>query len=65
MKLLAANLARIDAEGGPAYPESTNPANNGRYERLGFTPRTELSVADGRHAVTTMWQEPRLPKRIP
>ncbi|MFP5389249.1 MAG: GNAT family N-acetyltransferase [Thermoleophilia bacterium] len=58
MKLLAANLARIDAEGVPAYLESTNPANNARYERLGFEPRAEFSTPDDGHTVTTMWREP-------
>ena len=58
MGLLAANLARIDAEGVPAYLESTNPANNARYERLGFTPRAEFSTPEEGHVVTTMWREP-------
>jgi GNAT superfamily N-acetyltransferase len=58
MELLAANLARIDTEGAPAYLESTNPANNARYERLGFRPRTEFSTPDNAHTVTTMWREP-------
>lgn len=56
--LLAANLARIDSEGMPAYLESSNPANNARYERLGFKPRTKFSTPEGRHTVTTMWREP-------
>ncbi|MFI5028563.1 MAG: GNAT family N-acetyltransferase [Solirubrobacterales bacterium] len=59
MGLLEANLARIDGEGMPAYLESSNPANNERYERLGFRPRTEFSTADGRRTVTTMWREAR------
>ena len=58
MELLADNLARIDAEGVPAYLESTNPANDARYERLGFRPRTEFSTPDDGHTVTTMWREP-------
>ena len=58
MELLAANLARIDAEGAPAYLESTNPANNARYERLGFAPRSEFSIPGDGHPVTTMWREP-------
>jgi GNAT superfamily N-acetyltransferase len=57
MDLLAANLARVDAEGMPAYLESTNPANNARYERLGFKPRAEFSTPDGQHTVTTMWRQ--------
>jgi GNAT superfamily N-acetyltransferase len=59
MSLLAANLAQIDAEGKPAYLESSNPANNARYARLGFEPRSEFSTPDDRHIVTTMWREPR------
>ena len=59
MGLLAANLAEIDAEGMPAYLESSNPANNARYRRLGFEARTAFSTPDGEHTVTTMWREPR------
>jgi GNAT superfamily N-acetyltransferase len=59
MALLAENLARIDAEGKPAYLESTNPANNRRYERLGFTPDSEFSTPDGARTVTTMWRQGR------
>jgi GNAT superfamily N-acetyltransferase len=58
MSLLAANLKQIDAEGMPAYLESSNPANNARYERLGFKPHAEFSTPEGRHTVTTMWREP-------
>jgi len=59
MSLLTANLAQIDAEGMPAYLESSNPANDARYERLGFEPHTEFSTPDGEHTVTTMWREAR------
>ena len=58
MNLLAANLAQIDAEAMPAYLESSNPANNARYERLGFKAHGEFSTPDDRHTVTTMWREP-------
>jgi GNAT superfamily N-acetyltransferase len=57
MSLLAANLAQIDVEGMPAYLESSNPANNTRYERLGFAPHTEFSTPEGRRTVTTMWRD--------
>lgn len=57
MQLLESNLARVDAEGMPAYLESSNPANNARYERLGFKPRGSFETPDGKHAVTTMWRE--------
>jgi len=59
MALLAENLALIDAEGMPAYLESTNPANNQRYGRVGFEPFGEFSAPDGGPRVTTMWREPR------
>lgn len=58
MSLLAANLAQIDAEDMPAYLESSNPANDPRYEFLGFKPRVKFSTPEGRHTVTTMWREP-------
>jgi GNAT superfamily N-acetyltransferase len=57
--LLEQNLARIDAEHLPAYLESTNPANNARYQRVGFVPRGEFAVIDGGPLVTTMWRTPR------
>jgi GNAT superfamily N-acetyltransferase len=59
MALLKANLAEIDREGMPAYLESSNPANDARYESLGFEPRTGFSTPGGEHTVTTMWREPR------
>jgi GNAT superfamily N-acetyltransferase len=37
-RLLAENLAEWDGIGVPAYLESTNPANDHRYERAGFRP---------------------------
>jgi GNAT superfamily N-acetyltransferase len=57
MALLADNLARIDAEGMPAYLESSNPENDARYERLGFRKVGEFSTPDGAHTVATMWRE--------
>jgi len=59
MGLLADNLARVDAEKAPAYLESSNPANDARYQRLGFEKIGEFSTPDGAHAVATMWREPR------
>ncbi|MEA2412474.1 MAG: hypothetical protein QOC77_3035 [Thermoleophilaceae bacterium] len=59
MALLADNLARIDAEGSPAYLESSNPLNDRRYERIGFERIGEFSTPDGAHTVSTMWREPR------
>jgi ribosomal protein S18 acetylase RimI-like enzyme len=57
MSLLAENLERIDAAGRPAYLESSNPANNHRYETLGFKPYAEFSTPGNEHTVTTMWRE--------
>lgn len=59
MGLAADNLARIDAEHMPAYLESTNPANNARYQRHGFVPGGDFSVSDGGPVVTTMWRNAR------
>jgi GNAT superfamily N-acetyltransferase len=61
MALLAENLALIDAEGMPAYLESTNPGNDKRYQRVGFEPFGSFSAPDGGPTVTTMWREPRQP----
>jgi GNAT superfamily N-acetyltransferase len=57
MALLADNLERTDAEGFPAYLESSNPANNTRYERLGFRRVGEFTTPGGERTVTTMWRE--------
>lgn len=58
MALLADNLRKIDAEGRPAYLESSNPANDHRYERQGFRQIGEFSRPDEGLAVATMWREP-------
>jgi GNAT superfamily N-acetyltransferase len=59
MSLLAHNLALVDAEGLPAYLESSNPANNRRYEGVGFRAIGEFSYSDGGPLVTTMLRSPR------
>jgi hypothetical protein len=56
--LIQDNLARIDAQGLPAYLESTNPANLPRYEALGFARTGEFGPAGG-PAITTMWRDAR------
>ncbi|MEA2217203.1 MAG: hypothetical protein QOK19_2764 [Solirubrobacteraceae bacterium] len=56
--LINESLARIDTERMPAYLESTNPANLGRYESLGFRRRAEFGPPGG-PVITTMWREPR------
>jgi GNAT superfamily N-acetyltransferase len=59
MTLLAENLTAIDSERMPAYLESSNSANDSRYERQGFVRLGELTRPDGRQTVTTMWREAR------
>jgi ribosomal protein S18 acetylase RimI-like enzyme len=59
MALLAEGLARVDAEVMPAYLESSNSANDGRYEELGFERVGEFRrPPDDVVAVATMWREP-------
>ncbi len=57
MRLLAENLARIDEEHMPCYLESSNPANNHRYERLGFAAVGEFHPPGSEVPVTTMWRD--------
>jgi len=59
MGLLAENLARIDGEGMPAFLESSNPANDHRYERLGFVKCGKFELAGEGPEVTQMWRDPR------
>ena len=54
--LLRENLARIDQEGSPAYLESSNPANNPRYQALGFVPVASFEAPGGGPVVTGMWR---------
>jgi GNAT superfamily N-acetyltransferase len=58
-QLLAENLAAFDAEGLPAYLESTNPANDHRYERAGFRPLGTFRAVLDDAPVTTMWRDAR------
>ena len=58
MGLLAANLAEIDRLRMPAYLESSNRANDHRYERLGFELLGEFSAPGGAPTVGCMWREP-------
>ena len=54
--LLEHVLALIDADGFPAYLESSNPANNHRYAAVGFEVVGEFSYPGGGPVVTTMWR---------
>jgi len=55
--LLAANLAEWDAAGVPTYLESTNPANDHRYERVGFRRFGGFHAVRENAPITTMWRE--------
>lgn len=59
MGLLAANLEEIDALEMPAYLESSNRANDHRYERLGFVQVGEFAAPGGEPTVGCMWRDPR------
>jgi ribosomal protein S18 acetylase RimI-like enzyme len=56
MSLLAENLRRIDEQRMPAYLESSNPANDRRYEGLGFERVGAFSTPDASHTASTMWR---------
>ncbi|SDS30335.1 hypothetical protein SAMN04515669_0792 [Jiangella sp. DSM 45060] len=55
--LLRDGLARADAQGLPAYLESSAPGNVAIYERYGFRPAGEI-VLPGGPTLTAMWREP-------
>lgn len=59
MALFEENLARIDAEHMPAYLESSNPANNHRYESVGFVPVASFQAPGDGPVVTGMWRKSR------
>jgi GNAT superfamily N-acetyltransferase len=52
-------LDRCDAEGMPAYLESSNPRNVPFYARHGFDVTGEIVVGKGAPTVTAMWREVR------
>ena len=58
MELLRENLERIDAVGGAAHLESSNPVNDARYRSVGFERQGEFTVPSG-HVITTMWRSAR------
>ena len=55
--LLAACLEEWDARGVPAYLESTNPANDHRYERAGFRRSGGFTAVRDGAPITTMWRD--------
>jgi GNAT superfamily N-acetyltransferase len=54
--LLAENLRRWDTLGLPTYLESTNPANDHRYERAGFRRVGGFSAVRNDAPISTMWR---------
>ena len=58
-RVIAPTLERCDAEGLPAYLESSNPRNVGFYERLGFEAQWQHRVGDDGPLLTGMWRQPR------
>jgi GNAT superfamily N-acetyltransferase len=52
-------LDRCDAEGMPAYLESSNLRNVPFYARHGFETTGEIVVGKGAPTVTAMWRDPR------
>jgi GNAT superfamily N-acetyltransferase len=54
-------LARCDANGVPAYLESSKARNLPLYERHGFKVTNEVVLAGG-PTIWTMWREPQVPE---
>jgi GNAT superfamily N-acetyltransferase len=59
MALLADDLRRLDEAHVAAWLESTNPANDQRYARVGFEPVGRFWTIDGDRPITTMWRPAR------
>ncbi|MFL5780497.1 MAG: GNAT family N-acetyltransferase [Thermoleophilaceae bacterium] len=57
MALLATRLADADEEGIATYLESSNRANDHRYERLGFAQVAEFAGPGGSPTVGCMWRD--------
>lgn len=55
--LLAEALARFDAVGIPTYLESTNPANDHRYVRAGYTRVGEFASPHTGGPIGRMWRD--------
>lgn len=54
--LVRENLAEFDRQGIPTYLESSNPANDHRYERLGYSKVGEFAGSTPGAIVSTMWR---------
>ena len=57
--LLRSRLDRCDAEGAPAYLESSNPDIIGYYHRFGFEVTGEIAMPGGGPPLWPMWRWPR------
>jgi GNAT superfamily N-acetyltransferase len=57
MGLLAESLARFDAEGVPTYLESSNAANDHRYEALGYRRIGEFATPDDAVVIASFWRD--------
>lgn len=55
-RLLAEHLDCLDADGVPAFLESTNPANDHRYERAGFRRIGGFTSVLDDAPISTMWR---------
>lgn len=59
--LLRSGLAKADADGLPAYLESSKPSNLPVYEHFGFTVLGEVQLPGGGPTLWSMRRAPRLP----
>ncbi len=57
--LMRSRLDRCDAEGAPAYLESSNPDNIPYYLRFGFEVTGEIAMPGGGPSLWPMWRQPR------
>jgi len=57
--LMRSRLQRCDAEGAPAYLESSHPDNIPYYQRHGFELMGEFRAPGGGPPLWPMWREPR------
>ncbi|CAN5701695.1 GNAT family N-acetyltransferase [soil metagenome] len=58
-RMLKAGLAKFDAQGLPAYLESSNEANLPLYRRYGFEVMTEFRARPDAPPAWAMWREPQ------
>lgn len=56
-RLLASGVGRWDEQGVPTYLESSNPANDHRYRRLGYRAIGSFRAVRDDAVVTAMWRD--------